>query len=137
MKYFYSEVSNSFYPEDIKDLYDISGTWPSDAIEVEYSVFKQFSLDLAPIGKVRNYSSILGIHWVDTPPLVGEELSLSERMWRDEELKRVDEELNKVQDADPKAKGTVSEWRQYRKSLRAYPETEGFPNKESRPISPY
>lgn len=61
---------------------------------------------------------------------------LSERSWRDAELVRADEELNKVQDADPKAKGTVADWRTYRKALRNYPSVEGFPSKDLRPVSP-
>lgn len=65
------------------------------------------------------------------------QVEYEERAWRDAELVRADEELNKVQDADPKAKGTVGDWRNYRKNLRAYPESEGFPNKESRPVSPF
>lgn len=58
-----------------------------------------------------------------------------ERQWRNFELIRADEELNKVQDADPKAKGTVTQWREYRRSLRQYPESEGFTS-GNRPVSP-
>lgn len=58
-----------------------------------------------------------------------------ERQWRNAELIRADEELNKVQDADPKAVGTVGQWREYRKNLRAYPESEGF-SSGVRPVSP-
>ena len=59
-----------------------------------------------------------------------------ERSWRDAELIRADIELNKVQDSDPKSVGSVSQWREYRKALRSYPESEGFPNKDLRPVSP-
>ena len=38
-----------------------------------------------------------------------EELAREERIWRDAELIRADEELNKVQDSDPKAVGTVGD----------------------------
>lgn len=65
-----------------------------------------------------------------------EVLITKERVWRNSELIRADEELNKVQDADPKSIGTVGQWREYRKSLRAYPEVEGFPSPDNRPISP-
>lgn len=64
------------------------------------------------------------------------EAEFQERLWRDSELDRADIELYKVQDSDPKAKGSVSGWREYRKALRAYPESEGFPNQESRPVAP-
>jgi len=59
-----------------------------------------------------------------------------ERQWRDTELERADVELFKVQDGDPKAVGSVSDWRQYRKELRAWPEHEGFPLKANRPKAP-
>lgn len=65
-----------------------------------------------------------------------EDLSYTERAWRDIELIRADIELYKVQDSDPKAVGTVAGWREYRKALRAWPEHKDFPNKEKRPVSP-
>lgn len=64
------------------------------------------------------------------------ELPLLERNWRDMELVRTDFELNKVQDSDPKAVGSVSDWRNYRKSLRAWPEHQDFPKTEFRPKAP-
>lgn len=65
-----------------------------------------------------------------------EELSYEERTWRDAELIRADEELNKVQDSDPKSKGTVTQWRDYRRALRAIPDLEGFPVSHVRPVAP-
>lgn len=59
-----------------------------------------------------------------------------ERSWRDVELIRADIELNKVQDSDPKSKGSVSAWREYRKALRAWPEHQDFPDKSKRPVAP-
>lgn len=135
MNIYYSPSKDSFFPDDLKDIYELNGSWPGDVEEVDYHIFKQFSLDLAPIGKIRSYNAERGIYWVDAPS-TGEDVYISERVWRNEELKRADEELNKVQDADPKARGTVGDWRTYRKALRNYPETDGFPNKAYRPVSP-
>ena len=59
-----------------------------------------------------------------------------ERLWRNKEISRADVELNKVQDSDPKAKGTVAEWREYRKQLRAWPSAKEFPNSKRRPKAP-
>ena len=56
----------------------------------------------------------------------------SERHWRDEELFRADIELNKAQDGD--GTGTVKSWREYRKTLRAWPSTDNFPS--VRPLAP-
>lgn len=58
----------------------------------------------------------------------------AERAWRDTELARADIELNKAQDGD--GVGTVKAWRDYRKALRAWPDTVGFPSAESRPVAP-
>ncbi len=60
----------------------------------------------------------------------------TERAWRNQELIRADYELNKVQDADLKAVGTVGAWREYRKALRQYPQHKDFPSPDSRPKSP-
>jgi hypothetical protein len=65
-----------------------------------------------------------------------EEVVSSERIWRDSELFRADLELYKVQDSDPKSTGSVTDWRNYRKLLRVWPENKDFPNKEFRPKAP-
>lgn len=59
-----------------------------------------------------------------------------ERYWRDAELSRSDIELAKVQDSDPKAVGTVAQWRTYRKELRAWTESPNFPDTTYRPVAP-
>lgn len=57
------------------------------------------------------------------------------REWRNTELARADVQLLKVQDGMPNL-GTVSDWRKYRVALRTWPDTEGFPSLESRPVAP-
>jgi len=59
-----------------------------------------------------------------------------ERHWRNLELFRSDFEINKIEDDDPKAVGTIEQWRKYRRQLRAWPEHEDFPSIEKRPIAP-
>lgn len=60
----------------------------------------------------------------------------TERAWRNYELSRSDIELNKVQDSDSRAVGSVSDWRDYRKALRGWPDNNNFPNNEFRPKAP-
>ena len=62
--------------------------------------------------------------------------SSTERAWRNAELYRADIELNKVQDSDVNATGSVGEWRAYRKELRQYPQQPGFPSQAVRPVAP-
>lgn len=79
-----------------------------------------------------------GNAWIDLGEEVHvptyEENSFVERMWRDSELNRADIELNKVQDG--MGTGTVSAWREYRCSLRDWPESPNFPDSTKRPIAP-
>ena len=63
-----------------------------------------------------------------------EQLEAEERAWRDEELKRADIELNKVQDGV--GVGVVGDWREYRCLLRDWPEHASFPDSEFRPVAP-
>lgn len=134
MKYFYSKEKDSFYPEEYKSLYLKNNTWSKDSVEVSEENFVKFSLDASPAGKKRHFQDGVFV-WIDDI-LTEEQATYGEKLWRDYELKRCDIELNKVQDSDPKASGSVSDWRTYRKALRAWPENPNFPNKEFRPPSP-
>ncbi|HEI0663064.1 TPA: hypothetical protein SIF69_004137, partial [Escherichia coli] len=42
MNYFYSAITNSFYPEALKEDYTDSGTWPLDGIKVTESAYVKF-----------------------------------------------------------------------------------------------
>lgn len=130
--YYYSPLKDSFFPTKWKEDYVNAGAWPADAVEIPYDIFKEFSLKNNP-GKKRVYNNSQ-FYWEDIEVII--DYSLEERIWRDGELVRSDIELNKVQDADPKCNGTVSQWREYRKALRAWPEHKDFPKKEFRPRSP-
>lgn len=126
MKVYFDPVSNGFYQSDIHK------SIPSTAIEItdkkRWELVDGMSKGLEIVSEGGNLKLI--------PKPSTEDESLVERLWRDSELARADIELYKVQDSDPKSKGSVSEWREYRKALRAYPESEWFPNKESRPVAP-
>lgn len=134
MKYFYSPEKDSVFPEDFKEEYIQANSWPDDAVEITEDEFKSFFLNSSPIGMKRKYSTN-GFNWVEIPQKLEDAIN-SERLWRNSELQRADVELNKVQDSDPKAKGSVSAWREYRKALRALPEHHEFPYKQARPLAP-
>lgn len=104
--------------QDIKSLFHPSLEW----IECKQADVK--------IGYVYN-----GAMWVDDVQQTTQDSEL-ERVWRNSELIRADIELNKVQDTDSKAVGSVAAWRDYRKALRAWPENVNFPVKNSRPKAP-
>lgn len=116
----YGPSTNSFYDPDLKDRYETSNSLPADVKEVSDQVFLAYGLSTPPTGKVRTSDGEGNPIWGDAPPPSQEKLVQLEKSWVSEELARATEELEKVQDADPKAVGSVADWRTYRKSLRAY-----------------
>lgn len=130
MKYMYSPTTNCFYVKEDLLLYKASDNLPKDLLDVSEEDFYTYAMQPAPTGKVRSYTN--KFVWVERifDPY------LSETSWLDSEFKRVREELEKVQDADSSAIGTVGAWRDYRKNLRLWAESSEFPNKNKRPLSP-
>lgn len=55
------------------------------------------------------------------------------RAWRDEQLLLADISINKIEDGET-IEGSEIEWREYRKTLRAWPSTKSFPT--TKPKSP-
>lgn len=132
--YLFSKSTLSFYPKFLLEDYKESGTLPSDVVEVSEEQFNSIMR-----GKVEG--KVVAANKAGEPILrdfshTKETLAIEERVWRDAELKRADVELLRVQDGEPDARGTVGEWRNYRKELRAWPEHADFPNRKSRPVAP-
>ncbi|EFU8423173.1 tail fiber assembly protein [Escherichia coli] len=73
MRYVYSAKKNAFYPVELQDNYEASGTWPADGIEVGVDVFNIFS-QLPPEGKQRIPDSNGMPAWGDIPPPTHDEL---------------------------------------------------------------
>ena len=129
MKIYFSQATKGFYHEGLQS------SLPPDAVEINEKQYETFQANVMKglIGEI-----------VDGDFIFSQQDSLvsaippadSERLWRNVELTRADIELYKVQDSDPEYSGTVADWRNYRRVLRAWPEHEDFPNKESRPVSP-
>lgn len=55
--YYWSKSKVSFYPVVIKSLYEAAGTFPSDAVLVDDSVFEAYGLTSAPAGEMRGVGS--------------------------------------------------------------------------------
>ena len=129
----YSPTQDKFYAPEFKESYLNSSSWPDDGVEVSDEAFQEFSA--TKDGCQRRFENGW-FHWVASVPSPTD-LANTEKLWRDSELKNADEELNKVQDSDPKSTGTVGGWRQYRKDLRAWSaENVNYPNKDHRPQYP-
>lgn len=129
MMNYYSASTQGFYTSEVNE-----DNIPSDCIEIteEYKAYllstESSSKRIAPDDN--GYPIIVDVIISDSNKII------IERAWRDVELIRADFELNKVQDSDKKAIGTVTTWREYRKSLRDWPQDIGFPDSSKRPISP-
>lgn len=132
--YLFSKTTLSFYPTELLELYKDAGTLPSDLVEVNEDTYNTIRTGLS-VGKVVtvNHKGVPSV--VDYKPNKTDLIAI-EKSWRDSELFRADVELNKVQDGDNGTVGTVTEWRKYRKELRAWPENPSFPSKVARPIAP-
>ena len=130
MTIYYSKESNGFYLDEIH----VKSGIPKDAKKIPFELYRNL-IDEQSKGKIiipdENGMPILADVASNEDILV-----IKERMWRDSELRRADTELNKVQDADPKAMGSVASWRDYRKALRAWPENKDFPSPALRPKAP-
>ena len=119
----YLRIENQIAVEEINTEEDIGELFHPSLIWVECNN-KEFG-----VGSHYSKNSFSNLQPVDESPAL-------ERIWRDSELLRSDIELYKAQDADPKSVGSVTDWRFYRKALRAWPESKGFPKEAYRPIAP-
>ena len=62
----YIAINNAFYESDFKDVYDVAGSFSSDAVELDESVFNEFS-GMPPAGKTRAGGEDGLPEWVDVP----------------------------------------------------------------------
>ncbi|EBP3538292.1 tail fiber assembly protein [Salmonella enterica subsp. enterica] len=69
----YAYANNSFYPFSMREVYEASGSWPTNYVEVDESVFTEFSVT-PPVGKIRGTGDDGIPAWVDIPPPTQEEL---------------------------------------------------------------
>lgn len=71
-KYF-SPAENAFYATELKESYVSAGSWPTDAIEVQESLYLEFVAE-PPAGKYRGVNNSGMPCWLDIPPLSQDEL---------------------------------------------------------------
>lgn len=50
--YVYSAKNNMFYPKEMQSVYENAGSWPTDGVEVDESIFSEFTTQ-PPTGKTR------------------------------------------------------------------------------------
>lgn len=121
--YFFSATALCFYRGDDFHEYKKAGSWPDDAIEVDFAIFKEFATSLPPKNKVLSVNNSGTPAWSDIPPPKPDELSLAVRAQRDTLIDRVSREIERRQDAGE----DVTAWRVHRQFLRDIPDQSGFP----------
>lgn len=70
--YLFSATENAFYPYELRESYEKAGTWPEKGIDVDESVFFEFTQNV-PDGKMRGSDKKGNPVWVDVPPLTHEQ----------------------------------------------------------------
>lgn len=116
--YFYSAKENAFFPESLREQYELAGSWPDDGVEVTEEYFESFSI--APPGKVRAAGDNGLPVWVDVPPPTQEEISAANAKKLQSLRKVADSEISWRQDAVDAEIATDDEvtelaaWKKYR-----------------------
>ncbi|MFV0570230.1 MAG: tail fiber assembly protein [Citrobacter portucalensis] len=83
-KYAYSAVTNAFYPVALKSDYENADSWPKDALEVDDSVYLEFSASQPPAGKRRGAGETGLPAWFEIPVNVADSgIHLSNLQQRD------------------------------------------------------
>lgn len=119
----YSLKQQGFYPEELKDVYEASGNWPNDGIEVSESEEVNIRTAHARSESVRH----IGGKWVFTPAEVNIETVAAEaRYKRDMLLKDCDYMTMPDYPLDDEGSAELHE---YRQRLRDITEQTNFPSK--------
>ncbi|MDC9598995.1 tail fiber assembly protein [Xenorhabdus anantnagensis] len=120
MNYYYSAKNNAFYPYELKKDYINAGSWPDDVIEVDESIFSDFSGNMPPKGKVRIAGDDGLPAWADIPPPTQEELCQHAEVKKIKLMEYAKDIISPLQDAvdlginTNAEKSALIEWRKYR-----------------------
>lgn len=115
----YAFSNGNFYPFSMREVYEVSDSWPIEYIEVGESVFTEFSAT-PPDGKIRGTGDDGMPAWVDIPPPTKEELSAAAELKKANLRIQADSEIDWRQDAVDAGIATgeetaaLAEWKKYR-----------------------
>lgn len=118
--YYFSATNTGFYAESLKgSVYELSGAWPADAVELSDDDYKTYS-GQAPDGKILGSGDGGMPAWVDIPPSTAEELIAMAERERNSLRTIADAEIAWRQDAVDAGIATdeetaaLAEWKKYR-----------------------
>lgn len=95
MKYF-SPSENAFYAGELKESYITAGSWPSDAIKIDESLYLEF-IDEPPPGSHRGVDNTGMPCWLEIPPLSAEELASNAKSMRQQLIDEANVYINSRQ----------------------------------------
>ncbi|WP_442910724.1 tail fiber assembly protein [Kluyvera sp. CHPC 1.2972] len=116
---FYSAKENAFYADELRSIYEKAGSWPGDSIEVDNSIFFEFSNE-PPEGKYRVAGKDGLPAWVEIPPPTREEITAVNDAQKSALKAGADAEIAWRQDAVDAGIATddetaaLAEWKKYR-----------------------
>lgn len=140
--YYFSPSRLAFYPDSLRDVYEASPQgWPDDGVEVSSELYEQLYAEHLQ-GRVFCAGPDGEPMTKEPDPPTPEQLAATERAWRGAQLNATDALVQRHRDElEDGANTTLSaeqyqELQVYRHALRQWPETEGFPSTDLRPVAP-
>jgi hypothetical protein len=133
---FYRAIDGGFYEPSIHGV-----TMPEDVVEIPDSLYFQL-LKGQEQGKQIEPDQQGFPKLVDPPALTDNQLSYQERIWRDAQLTATDSVVARHRDELEEGSATTLtedqyvELQTYRRALRSWPEADGFPLIDHRPLKP-
>jgi hypothetical protein len=115
----YAFSNGNFYPFSMQEVYEASGSWPTEYIKVDESVFAEFSTT-PPVGKIRGTDDDGMPAWIDIPPQTPAEIIADAELKKANLRVQADSEIGWRQDAVDAGIATkdetaaLSEWKKYR-----------------------
>lgn len=122
--YLFNAAENAFYPYQLRESYEAAGTWPEKGIDVDESVFFEFTQNV-PDGKMRGCDKKGNPAWIDIPPMTHEQhiaaaeshkQALTAEVNTETEMLRVKLALGRIKDDE---KALLNAWLDYLDELEA------------------
>ncbi|KLG02819.1 tail fiber assembly protein [Enterobacter asburiae] len=125
-KYSYSPSENAFYAVALKNTYELSGTWPADALDVSDDISVKYMAE-PPMGKVRVAGADGSPVWADKPEPTHGELIAAADAEKQERIDQANDYMNSKQWPGKAAMGRLkssegaqyNEWLDYLDALEA------------------
>lgn len=122
--YFYSSKSNAFYPYSLKEQYELTHSWPDDAVAVSDEVYMTYSAN-PPAGKIRKGDNNGSPAWANIPQPTHDQQVMQAEAEKQSLLAnaeavtadwRTELALGIISNED---KAKLTEWMQYIKAVKA------------------